>query len=264
MDANTLITAVTAPAPVSARPAVGGGAYAERMARFDALSSTVLDGSAAEDQRVQAYQSLQSMSASGQLIGIEDDRRQALDQATFDSEIGQRAQQLSKGYIQSVNAAGQSGGASAALKAALSSFDGLSNSDQNILFATTLNAPDRLGSRPYADAQAWRDNTDAQSKIVDHMQASGVVGPNGQLDYRAAAKSDDAKLAAALKLSQRRDNNSPDWTRSVQQLFGASRAPDRVDLSPAAQSFVDQSPPAQTSPASAAPYKAGSLISTSA
>ena len=140
--------------------------------------------------------------------------------------------------------------------------------DQNILFATSINAPDRLGARPYADIGAWRDNADAQAKIVDYMQARGVVGANGQLDHRAAAaRPDDAKLAAALKLSQRRDNTSADWTRSVQQLFGGDRAPDRLDLSPAARQLLATATATATA-APAAPkaqtYKTGSLVSTSA
>ena len=258
---------ITAPAPpASPRPTGQPAAYAERLARFDTLAATVLDtsGQANEDQRLQAYQSLQTLSANGQLIGVADDRRQVLDQATYDSDIGQRAQQLSKGFVQAVNAAGRQGGPAAALKTARSAIDGLPASDQNILFATTINAPDRLGARPYADIGAWRDNADAQAKIVDYMQARGVVGANGQLDHRAAAaRPDDAKLAAALKLSQRRDNTSADWTRSVQQLFGGDRAPDRLDLSPAAQTLVDAAPARLAAPAPA-PYRTGSLISTTA
>lgn len=239
-----------------------------RLARFDELSATVLDtsGKAGEDQQLQAYQALQTMSATGQTIGIEDDRRKVLDQATFDSPIGQRAQRLSKAFFQSVNAAGRSDdGASGALKAALSAFDKLSGSDQNVLFATTLNA-DRTGSRPFADPQAWRDNTEAQLKMVDYMSAQGVVGANGRLDHRAAAaKAGDAQFAQALKLSLRRDNNSADWTQAVQQLFGASRAADRVDLSPAARKLVTQLPSADAASTPLAapetPYRAGTLVS---
>ncbi|WP_293676171.1 hypothetical protein [uncultured Phenylobacterium sp.] len=254
-------------APVAAVRAVASRAlpdYAERMARFDLLATTVLDGKAGEEQRLAAYQDLQAMSASGQLIGAEDERRKLLDRATFDSDIGQRAQQLSSTFLRSVNEAGRSGGAAGALRAATSAFDGLSASDQKVLFATTLNAPDRLGARPYSDAPAWRANAEAQSRMVDYMQAAGVVGANGQLDYRAAAaRSDDAKLSAAVKLSQRRDNTSPDWTRSVLQLFGAARAPDRLDLSPAARKLVDAAPAPAAAP-QATPYRAGALVSRTA
>ena len=265
MDAAAPATAVDTAALISARSAAGRAQpdFAERMARFDDLSATVLDtsGKFTDDQRLAAYQNLHTMSVTGQLIGAEGDRRAVYDEVTFDSDIGQRAQQLSAGFIQSVNAAAQGGGASAALKAAKSSFDNLSSSDQAVLFATTLNAADRLGQRPYADIQGWRDNTEAQSQMVDYMQASGAVGANGQLDYRAAAaKSADPKFAAALKLSQRRDNNSADWTQSVLSLFTAARAPDRVELSPEAQKLVGTAAPA-TAPAPAAPYKAGALIS---
>ena len=144
-------------------------------------------------------------------------------------------------------------------------FDALPPADQKILFATTLNAADRLGGRPYADAAAWRANTEAQGRMVDYMAAAGVVGANGRLDYRAAAaRSDDPKLAAAVKLSQRRDNNSADWTRAVMQLFEGERAPDRLDLSPAARKLIDAAPaPAPTAP-QAAPYRAGLLVSRTA
>lgn len=254
-------------APVAAVRAVVARAlpdYAERMARFDGLAATVLDAKAGEDQRLTAYQDLQAMSATGQLIGAEGDRRKLFDQATFDSDIGQRAQQLSSSFIRSVNEAGRSGGASGALKAATSAFDALSAADQKVLFATTLNAPDRLGGRAYADASAWRANTEAQSRMVDYMAAAGVVGANGQLDYRAAAaRSDDTKLVAAVKLSQRRDNSSADWTASVMQLFGAARAPDRLDLSPAARKLVDAAPAPPSAP-QAAPYRTGALVSTRA
>jgi hypothetical protein len=265
MDAITPNTAAGPIAPISATPAVRGGLpdLSERTARFDALSSTVLDtsGRYSDSERLKAYSDLHTLSATGGLIGIEDDRRKVLDQVTFDSDIGQRAQQLSQSFIQAVNTGGQSGGASGALKAAKGAFDNLSSSDQAILFATTLNAADRLGQQPYANVQAWRDNTEAQSQMVDYMQASGAVGANGQLDYRAAAaKSADPKFAAALKLSQRRDNNSADWTQSVLSLFTAARAPDRVELSPEAQKLVG-TPAPSAAPAPAAPYKAGTLIS---
>ena len=271
MDLSISNPTSNAAGPASARVVVGQVQMPDlptRLARFDELSATVLaGGKAGEAQQLQAYQALQAMSSNGQLIGIEDDRRKVLDQATFDSDIGRRVQQVSKAFVQTVNAAGRAdGGAAGALQAALSAFDDLAGSDQNILFAAALNATDRTGSRPFADAQAWRDNTAAQLKVVDYMSAAGVVGANGRLDHRAAAtKAGDAKFAEALKLSLRRDNTSADWTRSVQQLFGADRAADRVDLSPAARKLVSQLPSAE--PASAplsAPevtYRTGTIIS---
>lgn len=273
MDLSISNPTSNAAAPTGVRAVVGQAPpdLDTRLARFDELSATVLDasGKSTEDQQLTAYQALHALSVTGQLIGIEDDRRKVFDQATFDSDVGRRSQQLSKRYIQSVNAAGQSDGAVGALKAALSNFDSLSSSDQNVLFATTLNAADRTGAKPYADAQAWRDNTSAQLKMVDYMQSAGVVGANGRLDHKAAAsKAGDAKFASALRLSLRRDNNSADWTASVQQLFGADRAADRVDLSPAAQQLVAQ-PAAAAVPSSSAapaavPYRAGTLVSRTA
>ncbi|WP_293901975.1 hypothetical protein, partial [Phenylobacterium sp.] len=143
----------------------------------------------------------------------------------------------------------------------------LSAADQNLLFRATLGAADRTGAAPFADVQAWRDNTAAQLKMVNYMQDAGVVGANGMLDHAAAVrKSGDAQFAAALKLSLRRDNNSTGWTQSVLQLFGGDRAKDRVDLSPEARKLVSGAAPAAAAPASpaATPYRAGSLISTSA
>jgi len=240
----------------------------ERLARFDALTSTILDpsGQTPKEQQLQALQALQGLSASGQLVGLDPDRRQLLDQASFESEIGKRAQDLSRQLGQAVNNAGQVGGASAALRAAQKTFDSLAAPDQEVLFATTLNAADRTGARPHANAQAWRQNTEAQVKVVDYLTAAGVVGPNGQLDHRAAAtKSGDVKFDAALKLSLRRDNTSPEWTSSVLALFGADRAPDRVQLSPEAQKLTAQAPAAKSTaaPPAADAYRAGSVISRS-
>jgi hypothetical protein len=237
--------------------------YAARTARFDELAGAVLDtsGRFTETQRVEAYQTLQTLSATGQLIGVEDDRRKVLDQVTFESDISRRAERLSASFIQSVNVAAQSGGAGGALEAAAAAFGALSPSDQTILFATTLNAADRTGARPFADIQAWRDNTSAQLKMVDYLKTAGVVGVDGRLDHRAAAaRSDDVKLAAALKLSLRRDNNSADWTQSVLRLFGGERRPDRIDLSPAAQKALDAAPGLRSRP-EPAPYRAGELVS---
>lgn len=269
MDLTPPNASVSAAVAGGVRPAVATARVdlTERLARFDALTATVLDpsGHSSEDQQIQAYQALQGLSVSGQLVGLDPDRRKLLDQATFESDIGKRAQDLSRQYIQAVNTAGQAGGASAALRAAQAAFDSLPASDQAVLFATTLNAADRSGAQPHANVQAWRDNTAAQLRIVDYMNAAGVVGPNGQLDHRAAAaRSGDVKFDAALKLSLRRDNNSADWTRSVLALFGADRAPDRVDLSPEARKLAAEAPAAKPSTAPAADtYRAGSLVSRS-
>lgn len=273
LDVSATGSVVDTAALIGARAAAGRAQpdFAERMSRFDTLSSTVLDtsGQYSEDQRVQAYQTLQSMSVTGKLIGLDDDRRKTLDQATFSSDIGQRSQDLQRSFIQAVNTAGQSGGAAGALKASLAAFDGLSTSDQNILFSTGLNAMDRTGAKPYGDAQGWRDNTDAQLKVVSYMRDAGVIGANGALDQRAASTkaASDPQFAAALKLSLRRDNNSASWTQSVLKLFGASRTQDRVELSPEAQKAMSAYPTsvaASTIPAPQPAYRQGSIVSVSA
>lgn len=269
MDVTSSNTAAYSAALASARTSAGSAppAYATRMARFDDLSATVLDGKASDDQRTQAYQTLQAMSAGGQLIGIDDDRRKVLDQATFDSDIGQRAQALGKSFVQTLNAATQSGGPQAALQAVAGGYDKLSSSDKDLLFQTTINVADRTGAKPYADAAAWRSNVDAQAKVVGFMKDAGVVGANGVLDQKAAqAKAvDDPKFAAALRLSLRRDNNSPDWTQSVMQLFGGAAPKDTVQLSDAARKFMSATPSPTTADAPpATAYRQGSIASITA
>lgn len=270
MDVTSSNIAAYAVAPTSARASARPAApdFTTRMARFDDLSATVLDtsGKVSDEQRVQAYQTLQAMSAGGQLIGIDDDRRRVLDNATFDSDIGQRAQALGRSFVQTLNAATQSGGPQAALQAVADRFDSLSSSDQNLLFQTTINVADRLGARPYADAAAWRSNVDAQAKVVGFMKDAGVVGPNGVLDQKAAQARavDDPKFAAALRLSLRRDNNSADWTQSVMQLFGGAAPKDTVQLSDGARNFLGAtaSPtPATSAVTPVAAYRQGSITS---
>ena len=271
MDVTSSNSAAYSPALVSARAAAAPATpdYATRMSRVDELSATVLDtsGKTGDDQRVQAYQTLQAMSAGGQLVGIDDDRRKVLDQATFDSDIGQRAQALGKSFVQTLNAATQSGGPQAALQAVASRFDSLSSGDRDLLFQTTINVPDRTGAKPYADAAAWRSNVDAQAKVVGFMKDAGVVGANGVLDQKAAqAKAvADPKFAQALRLSLRRDNNSPDWTQSVMQLLGGSTPQDKVQLSDAARKFMSATP-GTAAPATPTPtaYRQGSIASITA
>lgn len=271
MDATSSNISAYPAALVSARAAAGPATpdYATRMARFDDVSATVLDtsGKASDDERAEAYQTLQSMSAGGQLIGLDDDRRKVLDRATFDSDIGQRAQALGKSFVQTLNAATQSGGPQAALQAVASGFDNLSSSDQNLLFKTTINVADRTGAKPYADAAAWRSNIDAQAKVVGFMKDAGVVGANGALDQKAAqAKAAaDPQFAAALRLSLRRDNNSPDWTQAVMQLFGGAAPKDTVQLSDAARKFLSTTAgPAPSATPSGPAYRQGSIASITA
>jgi len=272
MDAISSNTAAypTTPNGVRAAAAPAMPDYATRMARFDDLSATVLAGQAGDDQRAEAYQALQAMSAGGQLAGIDDSRRQVLDQATYDSDIGQRAQALGKAFVQTLNTAAQSGGPQAALQAVASRFDNLSSSDQNLLFQTTINVADRTGAKPYADAGAWRSNIDAQAKVVGFMKDAGVVGANGALDQKAAQAraAADPKFAAALRLSLRRDNNSPEWTQSVMQLFGGAAPNDTVQLSDAARNYMSTatapaSSASPTAPAASA-YRQGSIASITA
>lgn len=260
------------PTPVTGVRAASGVAsadYATRMARFDTLSATVNDasGRTGEAQRAEAYQALQAMSAGGELAGIDAERRKVLDQVTFDSDIGRRAQALGRDFVQTLNAAKQAGGPQAALQAVTGRFDSLSSSDQDLLFQTTINVADRTGAKPYADAGAWRANMDAQAKVVGFMKDAGVVGANGALDQKAAqAKAAaDPKFATALRLSLRSDNTSAEWTEAVGQFFGRAAPKDRVQLSDAAQQMLDASPAAPTAAAPpATPYREGSITSVRA
>ena len=262
--------AAYSPASLGGRGGVGAApGYAARLAQFDSLSATVLDagGGVNDAQRTQAYQALQSMSGGGQLIGLDDSRRKILDQATYDSDIGKRAQALGRSFVQTLNAASQSGGPQAALQAVASSYDNLSAADQDLLFQTTINMPDRTGARPYPDAASWRANVDAQAKVVGFMRDAGVVAANGVLDQKAAQAraAEDPKVAEALRLSLRRDNNSAEWTQSVMQLLGGSAPRDTVQLSEAAQTFLASAPQqaGATAPAPSA-YRQGSIASITA
>ena len=260
------------PTPVASVRAASGvtsADYATRMAEFDTLSAAVADtsGRIGEAQRAEAYQTLQAMSASGQLAGLDVDRRKRLDQVTFESDIGRRAQALGRDFVQTLNAAKQAGGPGAALQAGAERFDSLSSADRDLLFQTTINVAGRTGAKPYADAEAWRANIDAQAKVVGFMKDAGVVGANGALDQKAAqAKAAaDPKFATALRLSLRSDNNSPEWTEAVSQFFGRTAPQDKVQLSQAAQAALGAmpSPPAAAAPP-AAPYRQGSIASITA
>ncbi len=259
--------------PVRAASGVTSADYATRMAEFDTLAATVNDasGKAGEAQRVEAYQALQAMSAGGKLAGIDPERRKVLDQATYDSDIGQRAQALGRDFVLAMNAARQAGGPGAALQAVADRFDRLSSSDRDLLFRTTINVADRSGAKPYADASAWRANIDAQAQVVGFMKAAGVVGANGALDQKAAqAKAaEDPKFATALRLSLRSDNNSPEWTQAVSQLFGRAAPQDEVRLSDAAKAVLATAPApaltsAQSPTAPSTPYREGSIASITA
>lgn len=268
----TSVTTSSYPMPVTAVRAASGVAsadYATRMAQFDTLSATVNDtsGKTGEAERVEAYQALQAMSGGGQLAGIDPERRKVLDQATFDSDIGKRAQALGRDFVQTLNAAKQAGGPEAALQAVADRFDNLAPADRDLLFRTTINVADRAGTKPYADAAGWRANIDAQARVVTFMKAAGVVGANGALDQKAAqAKAAaDPKFASALRLSLRSDNNSPEWTQAVSQLFGRAAPQDEVRLSDAAQAALGAMPAPASSPTPpAAPYRQGSVTSMTA
>jgi hypothetical protein len=242
------------PAAAAARQAPD---FADKIGRFQARANTVLDASASGADRLQAYQDVFAMAVKGDLLGMSDDDRALYDAATSKSDIGQRAYQLQESYIASVNAAGQRGGA-AAIKAGLAQFDSLSASDQQILFKGGIDAPDRSGSGPYGSVQGWRDNMNAQLQVVSYMRPTGVFDPN-----IAAKRALDPKFAEVQALSNAPNNTSASWTQRVQQLFGGQAPRDRVDLSNVARAAASAAP-AAPSPGTPAPYRTGSIVSTTA
>jgi len=241
-------------------PPAASSAFDANKDRFKELTSAVLDqsGKLSEEQRVQAYQDLHTMAVSGQLRGMSEDDRKVYENASTGSDIGKRSQQLQTAYIQSVDVARQAGGAKAALSAALSSYDALSSSDQNVLFKTGINAADRTGKTPYADVQGWRDNINAQQQMLSYMQSSGALDAGGVLksDVAASKSAEDPTFAAATKLSQVKDNNSAAWTQAVLSLFKVNSPTDKVNLSDDAKKIVGDVP-ASTSRG----YTEGSLAS---
>lgn len=266
MDIRASLYAAPLPSPVRpVTPVPAIQAVAGNSERFRSLATTVLglDGQAADETRLKAYADLQSMATTGQLRGVGGDDRKLIQQATTDSDIGRRSAQLQKSHIEAMNSGMAAGGPGAAIRAAISSFDSLTNSDQAILFQAGLNAADRTGAKPYSDAQGYRENLAAQLKMVNFMKASGAVGPNGALDTRtASAKVADPKFAAALKLAYAPDNTSAAWTQKVQSLFGADMPKDRVELSPEALRLAG--PAQEAGPAPAKPYAQGSVVSRTA
>ena len=172
------------------------------------------------------------------------------------SSIAQKAFHLQESYVGAVNAGSRSGGGAASIRAGLAAFDGLSSSDQQILFKAGINAPDRSGSSPYADVQGWRDNMSAQLKLAGYLRPDGVADPN-----LAAKKAQDPRFTQAVALVSAPNNTSAAWTQKVLQLFGGDAPKDRVELSDAAKAAMGS----QSSPAAAAttaPYRTGSIVST--
>ena len=245
--------------PISAAAAAARAApgFADKIGRFQARANTVLDtsGRVSEGERLQAYQDVFRMAVNGDLLGMGDDDRALYDAATSKSDIGQRAYQLQGAYIGAINAAARAGGAAAAIRAGLANFDGLSTSDQQILFKAGINAPDRSGSGAYGSVQDWRDNMNARLQLASYMRPDGVFDPD-----IAAKKAKDPKFGLALKLANDRNTTSAAWTQMVRTLFGGEAPKDRIDLSDAARTAAGGQAGKPAGP-SATPYKEGSIAS---
>ena len=258
---NGVDAAAPDPATAALQAARAEPGYAENMGRFQTLAGSILDTSKSESSRVDAYQALHKMAVTGDLRGMTKEDQKLYEQAMVSSDLSQRSIQLQNAHIASINAAAQSGGAGAALKTAMSAFDGLSNSDQNLLFKAGLNAPDRTGSTPYGSVQGYRDNLSAQLQLFTYMNDSGAIARGSVPDPKSASgKLSDPKFGAALKLSQIKDNNSASWTAQVIKLFGAGAVKDKVDLSANAQQAIGVRAP--VTGATSQSYRQGSIAST--
>jgi hypothetical protein len=98
----------------------------------------------------------------------------------------------------------------------------------------------------------------AQLQVVSYMRPTGVFDPN-----IAAKRALDPKFAEVQALSNAPNNTSASWTQRVQQLFGGQAPRDRVDLSNVARAAASAAP-AAPSPGTPAPYRIGSIVSTTA
>lgn len=223
-------TAVPPPKPEFTNPeneaAKAAPDFATKLARFQSLADTVTDatGKFTEEQKLQAYVSVFEMSVTGQLKGM-GNTGQARSDEVYRSDFGQKVQQLHSGMSAKVMPLEGSNSAGAAL----SYFDNLSASDQNILFQTSINAPKRDGKK-FSGVQGWRDNMNALIKLNDHTQQNRDLIASG-----ATSKPDDPKFEAALKLGAAADG-SASWSSMVLKLFEGPK--DKIDLSDGAKRLV--------------------------
>lgn len=223
--------------------------------KFNALIERVSNsaGTYSEAEQLDAYTSLHTMAVSGGLVGMGDANQKLYNQVTSSSAIAQKVTQTGQAYTLAMAAGAQSGGASGARQAALDFFDKQDGATQQVLFKGHINAADMSGSTPYADANSWRTSMLAGIKLDQFVESASAKG-----DPYVQAKS-DPKLAAALKLSESKDQ-SVAWAQQIADLLGG-RDPikDKVDLSDAAKKALGGPP--STAQAMTAAYEAGSVAS---
>lgn len=133
-------------------------------------------------------------------------------------------------------------------------FDKLGGSDQDALFRGNINAADMTGATKYAHVNSWRTSMLAGIKLDQFVESASTKG-----DPYVQAKN-DPKLAAALKLSEAKDQSTT-WAQQIADLLGGrDRIQDKVDLSDAAKRVVAAT--SSTSSSAKAPvYEAGSVAS---
>lgn len=221
-----------APKPEYTNPAIEAAKaapdFAEKVARFQSLADTVTDttGKFTDEQKLQAYVAVVDMSVTGQLLGI-GNAGMARSNEVYTSAFGQKVSQLQRDHQAATMR--ETGGANAG-RAALAQFDGLSASDKDILFQTTLNPPLRDGKK-FANVRAWQDNMNAMIQMTEYTQENRDLIASG-----ATSKAEDPKFAAALKLNNSGDVGSANWSSMVLKLFEGPK--DKIDLSDGAKRLV--------------------------
>ncbi|MDV6330058.1 hypothetical protein [Asticcacaulis sp. 201] len=251
MDVTTAPSAAAQAAPPPEQPQAAFKNQDQFSALIERVSNTA--GSYSEAEQLDAYTSLQRMAVTGGMIGMGADNQKLYNQVTSSSAIAQKVRQTGQAYTLAMIAGAQSGGASGARQAALDFFDKQSPSAQNILFQGHINAANMSGSTPFASVDSWRTSMLAGIKLDQYVESASAKG-----DPHVQART-DPKLAAALKLSDAKDQSAT-WAQQIADLFGL-RDPiqDKVDLSDAAkQALGTVASPANPKPA---PYEAGALAS---
>lgn len=246
MEVSSAAAAATPPKPAEE------SAFSENAGRFQSLAATVLDtsGKFSESERVQAYDELFAMGATGKLRGMGGDNHKLFDRAIGKSDIAQRAQQIQQREVAAVTAAVARGQSAAQSK--LSFFDGLSNNDRRVHFAVNENATDRTGAKAYANIESYHAHLVANAHLDSFLRDAEAKG---------ADPAKDAQLVSALKLANTKVTDAASWTSQVLKLF--DRPQDSVYLSTDAQKLVaDASERPGHGRLSA--YREGSILSTKA
>lgn len=223
----------------------------EKVSRLQNLSRMVLDstGKFSEADRLSAYVSIHEMAVTGQMMGMGNAGMELHDQVVR-GEIGQKVQALHSAMSAAVMPIGMAGDGPGAMRAALAFYDGLSASDQDFLFKTSINAPMRDGTK-FASVGAWKDNMNAAILMSEYTQANRDLIASG-----ATSKANDSKFEAAVRLNNSGDVGSASWSSMVLKLF--ERPKDKIDLSDSAKRVVGDF---RDVPRQGSQYQEGSITS---